>query len=188
MRRPLLHLLTITAITAFAAAACGYADPYASTGPVANESPPAGASPAVSPGQDDFNAGAGITPITLPDGLKLIDLKVGAGDSAKSGENATVQYTGWLSTGGKPFDSSREPGRSAYTFQLGQGQVIPGWDEGIPGMRVGGMRKLIIPPALAYGTQGQTDPNSGAVIIPGNATLVFDVELLDLAPGPTPSP
>jgi len=181
-------LLTVLTVAAFAATACGYSDPYASTGPVANESPGPSAPPVVSPGADDFNAGAGLPVITLPDGLKFIDLTVGTGDVAKTLENVTVQYTGWLSTGGTPFDTSRQPGRTAFTVQLGVGQVIPGWDEGIPGMKVGGKRKLIIPPALGYGTQGQTDPNTGAVIIPGNATLVFDVELIGVAPGPSPSP
>lgn len=185
MRRSLLTVLTVAA---FAATACGYPDPYASTGPVANESPGPSTSPVATPGTDDFNAGAGLPVITLPDGLKFIDLKFGAGDAAKKGENVTVQYTGWLSTGGTPFDSSRNPGRTAFTVQLGAGQVIPGWDEGIPGMKVGGKRKLIIPPALGYGSQGQTDPNTGAVIIPGNATLVFEVELIGVAPGPSPSP
>ena len=185
MRR---SLLTVLAIAAFAATACGYSDPYAGTGPVSNESPGSSSSPVVSPGADDFNAGAGLPVITLPDGLKFIDVTVGTGDAAKTGENVTVQYTGWLSTGGTPFDTSRQPGRTAFTVQIGAGQVIPGWDEGIPGMKVGGKRKLIIPPALGYGTQGQTDPNTGAVIIPGNAILVFDVELQGVAPGPSPSP
>jgi FKBP-type peptidyl-prolyl cis-trans isomerase FkpA len=125
---------------------------------------------------------------TYPDGLKVIDLQVGAGAVAQRLENVTVQYTGWLSTGGAPFDTSRQAGRTAYTVQIGVGQVVPGWDEGIPGMKIGGKRKLVIPPALGYGSAGQTDPNSGNVIIPGNATLVFDVELISVAPGPTPSP
>lgn len=185
MRRSLLTVLTVAA---FAATACGYPDPYASTGPVANESPGPSSSPVVAPGTDDFNAGAGLPVITFPDGLKFIELKVGTGEAAKKGENVTVQYTGWLSTGGTPFDSSRNPGRTAFTVQLGAGQVIPGWDEGIPGMLVGGKRKLIIPPALGYGSQGQSDPNTGAVVIPGNATLVFEVELIAVAPGPSPSP
>ena len=93
--------------------------------------------------------------------------------------NITVQYTGWLSTG-KMFDSSRQAGRSPFTLQIGRGQVIAGWDEGIPGMKVGGKRKLIIPPALGYGSAGQTDQTTGTVIIPPNATLIFDVELLEI--------
>ncbi len=185
MRRSFLAAITFAAL---AAAACGYSDPYASTGAQANESPAAAATPSVSPGADDFNAGAGLPVVTYPDGLKVIDLKIGTGAVAGPDDKVTVQYTGWL-TDGKMFDTSRQPGRSAFTVQLGQGQVIPGWDEGIPGMKVGGKRKLIIPAALAYGTQGQTDPNTGAVIIPPNATLVFEVELVSatvVPPSPTP--
>jgi FKBP-type peptidyl-prolyl cis-trans isomerase len=181
-------LLAVTSLVATAVAACGYSDPYASTAPVANESPVAAAAPSPSPGTDDFNAGAGLPVITLPDGLKYIDLAVGTGATALSGDNVSVQYTGWLQSTGKMFDSSRQPGRGAFPVQIGRGQVIPGWDEGIPGMKVGGKRKLIIPSALGYGTAGQTDQTTGAVIIPPNATLVFEVELLSTAPGPPPSP
>ena len=181
--------LSVLAVAALAAAACGYADPNSSSSAVANESP--GPSPLVAPtptpGADDFNAGAGLPVVTYPDGLKIIDLKVGTGAVAKTGMNATLQYTGWF-TSGALFDSSRQSGRTPLTVVLGQGQVIPGWDEGIPGMKVGGKRKLIIPPSLAYGSAGQTDPNTGAVIIPPNATLIFEVELTNVAPGPTPSP
>jgi FKBP-type peptidyl-prolyl cis-trans isomerase FkpA len=178
-------LLAVFALTAFAAASCGYPDPSTSTGPVANESPGA-TSP--SPGIDNFSAGAGLPVVTYPDGLQIIDLKVGIGATAKRGENATMQYTGWFTSGGKPFDTSRQAGRPAFTFQIGAGKVIAGWDEGIPGMKVGGKRKLIVPGDLAYGPNGQTDPNTGAVIIPGNATLIFEVELISVAPGPSPSP
>jgi FKBP-type peptidyl-prolyl cis-trans isomerase len=101
--------------------------------------------------------------------------------------NVTVQYTGWL-IDGTEFDSSRQPGRSPFTFQLGVAGVIAGWDEGLQGMKVGGKRKLIIPSDLAYGPSGQTDPNTGATVIPPDATLVFAVELLKVAPGPKPSP
>jgi FKBP-type peptidyl-prolyl cis-trans isomerase FkpA len=177
--------LAVFALTAVAAVSCGYPDPYTTIGPVANESP-GQVSP--SPGVDDFNAGAGLPVVTLPDGLQIIDLKVGTGAIAKTGEKATMQYTGWFTSGGKPFDTSRQAGRTAFTFQIGAGAVIAGWDEGIPGMRIGGKRKLIVPGALAYGPSGQTDPNTGAVIIPPNATLIFEVELISLAPGPSPSP
>jgi FKBP-type peptidyl-prolyl cis-trans isomerase FkpA len=180
-------LLAVLALTAFGAAACGYADPYTSTGPVANESPGPTATPSPTPGVDDFNAGAGLTPVTYPDGLQYIDLTVGTGASPVAGENVTMYYTGWLSTGVK-FDSSRDRG-APFTFQIGMRppNVILGWEEGIPGMKIGGKRKLIIPPSLGYGPNAQKDAN-GNVVIPAGATLVFEVELLSLAPGPTPSP
>lgn len=169
---------------AFALAACGYADPYASAGPVANESPGVNVSP--SPGTDSFNDGNGLPTVTYPDGLKYVDIKVGAGTVAHSTDNVTVQYTGWL-TDGTQFDSSR-PKNTPFTVDLGTGGVIPGWDEGIPGMKVGGKRRLTIPSQLAYGAQGRQDPSSGAYIIPPNATLVFEIELISLKPGPSPSP
>jgi peptidylprolyl isomerase len=180
-------LLAVLALTAIAAAACGYADPYATSGPVANESPFASPSPSPSPGADDFNAGAGLPVVTYPDGLKYIDIKVGTGAAAVNLENLTVQYTGWLSDG-TIFDTSRTVGVSPFVFQIGLGNVIPGWDEGLLGMKVGGTRKLLIPSALAYGTTGSTDPTTGAVVIPPNANLVFEVQLLTVAPGPKPSP
>lgn len=189
------RLLGVIALTFLTAAACGYADPYATNGPVANESPIHG-SP--TPGVDDFHAGDGLKPVIFPDGLKYIDLKLGTGVVARTGDIATVQYTGWL-TDGTLFDSSREPGRTPFAVLIAQDPatctsastyscVIPGWNEGIPGMAVGGQRKLIIPSALAYGTQGQQDPNTGATVIPPDATLVFEVELLSVKAGPKPSP
>ena len=98
------------------------------------------------------------------------DTKVGTGDVAGTGKNVTVHYTGWLTNGTK-FDSSKDHGQP-FTFQLGAGQVIKGWDQGVVGMKVGGVRKLTIPPSLAYG------PNGTGGVIPPNATLVFEVELL----------
>ena len=106
----------------------------------------------------------------LPNGMEFIDIQVGAGDQALAGKLVTVHYTGWL-TDGKKFDSSRDR-RDPFQFALGRGQVIKGWDEGVQGMRVGGQRRLIIPPSLGYGQRGAP----GA--IPPNATLIFDVELL----------
>jgi FKBP-type peptidyl-prolyl cis-trans isomerase FkpA len=105
-------------------------------------------------------------------GLRYEDLREGTGAEAEAGQIVTVHYTGWLPDGTQ-FDSSREYDQPFQT-PIGVGQVIGGWDEGIPGMRVGGLRKLVIPPALAYGERG-----AGGVI-PPNATLVFDVELLDV--------
>jgi hypothetical protein len=181
-------LLAAFALTALTAASCGYADPYLSSGPVANESPAPPPSPSPSPGADDFNAGAGLPVVTYPDGLKYIDLKVGKGAVAVSGKQVTMQYTGWLSSGPPPFDSSRQAGRTPFVLTLGAGQVIPGWDEGIQGMKVGGKRKLILPPELGYGANGQTDQQTGAVVIPPNATLVFEVELMKVEKAPPPSP
>ena len=180
-------LLAVLALTALGATACGYADPYTSTGPVANESPVPSATPSPSPGLDDFNAGAGMTVVKYPDGLQYIDLTVGTGATAVAGENATMEYTGWLTTGVK-FDSSRDRPGNPFTFQLGAKAVILGWDEGIPGMKIGGKRKLILPPALGYGPNAQTDPTTKVVTIPANSTLVFEVELVSLAPGPSPTP
>jgi FKBP-type peptidyl-prolyl cis-trans isomerase FkpA len=102
--------------------------------------------------------------------LKTEDTKVGTGDEAVTGKSVTVHYTGWLTDGTK-FDSSKDHGQP-FTFQLGAGQVIKGWDQGVVGMKVGGVRKLTIPSSLAYGDRG-----AGGVIPPG-ATLVFEVELL----------
>lgn len=187
MRGALLAVVTLIAL-GVGGAACGYADPYVTSGPVANESPAPPPSPTPSPGVDDFNSGAGLPVVTYPDGLKIIDLKVGTGAVAMSGKQVTMQYTGWLSSGPPPFDSSRQPGRTPFVFTLGAGQVIPGWDEGIAGMKVGGKRKLILPPDLGYGANGQTDPNTGAVVIPPNAILVFEVELLKVGPAPKPTP
>jgi FKBP-type peptidyl-prolyl cis-trans isomerase len=104
-----------------------------------------------------------------PDGLEYKDIKVGTGAKAKAGQSVTVHYTGWL-VDGKKFDSSVDRG-TPFTFMLGAGQVIKGWDEGVAGMKVGGKRQLHIPPSLGYGTRGGGP-------IPPNATLIFDVELL----------
>jgi FKBP-type peptidyl-prolyl cis-trans isomerase FkpA len=111
---------------------------------------------------------------TTPSGLKIEEVKVGTGETAVAGKNVTVHYTGWLTDGviqGKKFDSSKDRG-DPFVFSLGKGQVIKGWDEGVQGMKVGGVRKLTIPAALGYGSRG-----AGGVI-PPNATLLFEVELL----------
>jgi FKBP-type peptidyl-prolyl cis-trans isomerase len=103
-------------------------------------------------------------------GLQYTDLKVGDGPVAKAGQTMSVHYTGWLTNGNK-FDSSLDRGQP-FSFALGQGQVIKGWDEGVAGMKVGGKRKLLVPPDLAYG------PDGFPPVIPPNSELVFEVELL----------
>ncbi len=107
----------------------------------------------------------------MPNGLVIQDISVGNGAVAEDGKSVSVHYTGWLTDGTK-FDSSRDR-QQPFNFTLGAGMVIPGWDQGVKGMRVGGKRKLTIPPALGYGAQGT--PGGP---IPPNATLVFDVELM----------
>ncbi len=109
---------------------------------------------------------------TMGNGVKYHDFKTGTGATAEKGKNVTVHYTGWLQTG-KKFDSSVDKQRP-FEFQLGVGDVIAGWDAGVAGMRVGGKRQLVIPPDLAYG------PGGYPPIIPENATLVFEVELLEV--------
>ena len=107
---------------------------------------------------------------TTPSGLKYVDLVPGSGPSPKTGQTVKVHYTGWL-TDGKKFDSSVDRGQP-FEFQIGIGQVIKGWDEGVSTMKIGGKRKLIIPPQLGYGSRGAGNS------IPPDSTLLFDVELL----------
>jgi FKBP-type peptidyl-prolyl cis-trans isomerase FkpA len=115
-------------------------------------------------------AGPGGKEVTTSSGLQYIDLIVGTGATAQAGQTVTVHYTGWLENG-KKFDSSVDRGQP-FSFPLGAGRVIKGWDEGVQGMKVGGKRKFIIPSNLGYGARG-----AGGVI-PPNATLIFEVQLL----------
>ena len=151
-RKTLPHTLTAALLAAafpFLISAC--ADPQNGTAP-----------------QTEAPAGAGETVTST--GLKYVDLKEGEGAEATSGGNVTVHYTGWLENGTK-FDSSLDR-QEPFTFRLGAGEVIEGWDQGVAGMKVGGKRKLTIPPDLGYGSEG-----AGGAIPPG-ATLIFEVELL----------
>jgi peptidylprolyl isomerase len=128
--------------------------------------------PSPAPGGDSF-----CTPVvistTLPDGLAYGDIKAGTGAQPKTGQQVTVQYTGWLKSNGQEFDTSRQSGRTPFQFTIGSG-VIQGWSEGVPTMQVGGKRRFIIPAALGYGAQGFPPT------IPANATLVFDIELVSI--------
>lgn len=113
-------------------------------------------------------------PRILPGGTQAEDVRPGAGIAAQPGQTVTVHYTGWLYTEGrrgKKFDSSR--GGAPFTFHLGTGEVISGWDEGVVGMRVGGVRTLILPPEAGYGAEGDET-------IPANSWLLFEIELIDV--------
>ncbi len=110
--------------------------------------------------------------ITLPSGLKYVEIKEGTGATPKTGQLVEVHYTGWLEDGEK-FDSSKDRGKT-FEFMIGKGRVIKGWDEGVATMKVGGTRKLIIPSKLGYGSQGAGN------VIPPDATLIFEVELIGI--------
>jgi peptidylprolyl isomerase len=183
--------LLAAGVAALTLGACGYADPQANSGSPAAVSQ---TTPTPVGGVDDFKEGAGKTPVKFPDGLQILDLKQGTGDTVGTGATVMAQYTGWLNNGTK-FDSSRDRGQPLCAILANvqsQGtctSVIPGWNEGIPGMKVGGKRKLTIPPALAYGDQG-VPPT-----IPASSTLVFTIEVASIvsnkpppSANPAPSP
>jgi FKBP-type peptidyl-prolyl cis-trans isomerase len=167
----LLTVLALAAllVSAFALSGCGQKAAEQPTQPAA-EAPPAEAPAAEAPAEPAPEAkGEKTEDVTK---LKIEDIKKGTGATAEKDKLVTVHYTGWLTDGTK-FDSSKDRGEP-FMFPLGAGQVIPGWDEGVQGMKVGGIRKLIIPPDMGYGDQGAGDT------IPPGATLVFEVELLDV--------
>ncbi len=166
--------------------ACGYADPASDNGPVAttNETTPTPVN-----GADDFNEGSNKTPVKFPDGLQYVDLKTGTGATVPAGATVSANYTGWLASNGQKFDSSKDRAQPLCVI-LAQGAqqpvgdctpVIAGWDEGVPGMKVGGRRKLLIPPALGYGDQAQGP-------IPASSKLVFTIEVLSIVAQQTPTP
>jgi peptidylprolyl isomerase len=169
---PRLLLPAVLAVLALAAAGCGDDDDdgrtEAATTP-ATASTPAATTPAPT------TETATKPKVTVPSGpppkkLEIKDLKEGTGPAAKAGDQLTVQYVGVNYANGKQFDASWDRGQP-FQFQLGAGGVIPGWDEGLVGMKAGGRRELIIPPDLAYGAQG-APPD-----IPPNATLIFVIDL-----------
>jgi peptidylprolyl isomerase len=139
-------------------------------GPPASQPATEAAKPAAEPAAAPKAAPPAAKEITTSSGLKYQDLVVGKGPVPKSGSQVMVDYTGWLTDGTK-FDSSVDRGQP-FSFRLGRGEVIKGWDEGVATMHVGGKRKLTIPPELAYGSRGAGN------VVPPNATLIFDVELL----------
>jgi FKBP-type peptidyl-prolyl cis-trans isomerase len=160
MRRFLVSIALVASLAL--AVACGSSEKETTTPtgtPAATAAQTGGGPPPVS-GQ----------PTVTASGLQIIDIKVGTGAEAQKGQTVSVDYTGWLADGTK-FDSSLDRGQP-ITFVLGGGQLIPGFDEGVVGMKIGGERRLIIPPDLAYGAQGRPP------VIPANATLTFDVQLV----------
>jgi peptidylprolyl isomerase len=158
--------------------ACG-SDALSTPAPVGT-SPSASGTPACTASSSADNFSESVTLTTTTDGLKYGDIIAGTGAVPKKGDNLTVHYTGWL-TDGTVFDSSRKAGHCPFSFVIGANppNVIPGWDEGVLTMHVGGKRRLVIPPELGYGASGQGP-------IPANATLIFDVELLAIG-GPSPT-
>ncbi len=175
-----IHLaVAAAALVALAAAGCAHTNssPKSSQSTGSAETPPPAESPTHAPtaasGIPPVPAGAQ-APVTNSSGLTYQDFVVGTGPMPSSGKTVTVHYTGWLTNGTK-FDSSRDRG-TPFQFSIGRGQVIGGWDEGVASMHVGGQRRLTIPPSLGYGANG------AGGLIPPNATLIFDVELLAVAP------
>ncbi len=158
MRRTLALLLACFAVMA---AGCGDDGEESASSPTATETP------APTKPQVDVPEGK------LPTSLVKEDLKVGDGETATSGKTVTVQYVGVSALNGRQFDASWDTGEP-FSFPLGQGQVIQGWDQGVEGMKVGGRRRLVIPPDLAYGEEG-SPPTIGP-----NETLVFVVDLVDV--------
>lgn len=161
--------LAVLLVVAAAAAGCGPAASSTSA-PTHNAPTPAGCNSKLQSGADVFSQLVALT--TRSDGLQVGDYHVGCGAVAENGDSLAVEYTGWLSNGTE-FDSSRTVGRTAFSFVLGKGQVIKGWDLGVVGMRVGGKRRLVVPPSLAYASTANG-------VIPANSTLTFDVELISI--------
>ena len=169
---PRLILLAALPATMFVAAACGSDDDDETVPGTASATTAAERTPTPSPSKTTTSSTGAITltnPTTTASGLKYEDVVVGTGASPKNGQRVTVHYTGTF-LDGKKFDSSRDRGQP-FNFVIGNGNVIKGWDEGVLTMKVGGKRNLEIPPALGYGSRDYGP-------IPGNSTLLFEVELI----------
>jgi FKBP-type peptidyl-prolyl cis-trans isomerase len=169
--RPSRYLILITALAAAVLATTGCSPASTSGTSATPASAPTGVAPATPPAESTPTAGSAVPAATE---LKIEDKVVGTGAAAKTGDLLTVDYTGWLSDGTK-FESSLDPGGQPVQFALGVGEVIPGWDQGVAGMKEGGVRRLTIPPGLAYGAAG-----AGRGAIPPNATLVFEISLISV--------
>lgn len=170
-------VFVLSAALIFCVAGCGKKSEPDTTAEVTDEVE------ATAPGSGEPNIGTLYTPVsgdtvTTESGLRYIDVKEGSGLSPEAGELVTVHYSGWLEDGER-FDSSVLRG-SPFSFEIGRGRVIKGWDEGVSTMKLGGVRRLIIPGNLAYGERGVPGR------IPANATLIFDVELISIKPSPMP--
>jgi FKBP-type peptidyl-prolyl cis-trans isomerase len=173
MRRLLVSIALISSLVLIVA--CGGSEKKTTAPSVTPKA--AAAQPSVAPKATAAQTGGGPPPVSAQatvtaSGLKIIEIKIGTGAEAQKGQTVSVHYTGWLADGTK-FDSSLDRGQP-LSFVLGAGQMIPGFDEGVAGMKVGGQRRLIIPPNLAYGAQGRPPR------IPANAELTFDVELVSV--------
>lgn len=177
-----LGLITTASLTVFGCLTLGAQIPSPSTPPLPTQTPAPGTatapSPPASPMPSPTPSLPPVDPTFLPEdapkttyGVRYVDLKEGTGASPQQGQTCVVHYTGWLKENGKKFESSLDRSQP-YEFKFMTGSVIRGWDEGIATMKVGGKRKLEIPPNLAYGESG------AAGVIPSNATLIFDIELL----------
>jgi len=167
-------VLTIAALIA-AAAGCGKSsssNPSSSSTPAPRAVAPSVPGPGPGPNETDLKVKPEIPKPQAPPptALQVVDLVKGKGAVAKPGQTVTVKYVGVSYDTGRQFDASWDRGQP-FPFKLGAGMVIPGWDQGVKGMRVGGRRKLVIPPDLAYGAQGQPP------VIAPNATLIFDIDL-----------
>jgi FKBP-type peptidyl-prolyl cis-trans isomerase FkpA len=172
-------------LAALAVSACGGAVTDANStatpsAPVAQASPTArqcaGLDATVPKGSpDDFNAGKDTAPTTLPDGLKYVDLTTGGGAPVQAGQCLTIHYSLFLADGTAVESSRNATGQGAFKFQQGGGSVIKGFDEGVQGMKVGGRRRVTVPPELGYGVKGQPPK------IPANSTLVFVIEVVSAA-------